>query len=349
MSQQLQARETVYTTNSTGIPAGYTTSTYQQNGATVPAGYTTSTYQQGGSASNVQGTQYYTTNQTYQPATTQQVYQQGVSQVVQGQPITTYEYSGVPQYAASQSHAIVSGQAHGQRSANSEIPVESRIEYIPFEKKYVEYEQVEKIYSVPYEVEVIEYEEVVRSERIPIEKTVTDYYAVETQVEYIRREIEETVMVEQPVERTYERIQYIPVETQIVHYPEHDNYVPAAVTKRTEYIGVQGNVQQAGGATAVSAYPAGYAQQGSRVGATTTTTNYVSSSPTATYAYPVANGGTYTTSTVGNGVQGYTTGNTGAYTTGTTYVSGGNAGTYTTGGNGGSYVSSSSIGACIST
>jgi Epiplasmin protein len=34
---------------------------------------------------------------------------------------------------------------------------------------------------------VIEYEEVVRNERVPIEKTITDYYAVETQVEYIRR------------------------------------------------------------------------------------------------------------------------------------------------------------------
>jgi len=45
---------------------------------------------------------------------------------------------------------------------------------------------------VPVETEVVEYEEVVRNERVPYERTITDYYAVETQVEYIRREIEET-------------------------------------------------------------------------------------------------------------------------------------------------------------
>jgi len=72
---------------------------------------------------------------------------------------------------------------------------------------------------VPYETEVIEYEEVTRTEKVPFERTITDYYAVETQVEYIRREIEETVMVEEPVEHVFERVQYIPVETQIVHYP----------------------------------------------------------------------------------------------------------------------------------
>ena len=120
----------------------------------------------------------------------------------------------------------------------ADIPVESRIEYIPFEKKYVEYEQVEKVYQVPVEYEEVEYEEVVRNERVPYEKTITDYYAVETQVEYIKREVEETIMVEEPVERTYERVQYIPVETQIVHYPERDNYVPAPTKTRTEYLGV---------------------------------------------------------------------------------------------------------------
>lgn len=31
-----------------------------------------------------------------------------------------------------------------------EIPVESRIEYIPFEKKYIEYDQVERIERIPF-------------------------------------------------------------------------------------------------------------------------------------------------------------------------------------------------------
>ena len=44
----------------------------------------------------------------------------------------TYEYQGVPQYA-------LTNTSVAQKAVASEIPVESRIEYIPFEKKYVEY------------------------------------------------------------------------------------------------------------------------------------------------------------------------------------------------------------------
>ena len=145
------------------------------------------------------------------------------------------EFGGNVNSGAQYSSGAVRG---GERQAASDIPVESRIEYIPFEKKYVEYEQVEKVYQVPVEYEEVEYEEVVRNERVPYERTVTDYYAVETQVEYIKREVEETIMVEEPVERTYERVQYIPVETQIVHYPERDNYVAAPTKTRTEYLGI---------------------------------------------------------------------------------------------------------------
>lgn len=72
---------------------------------------------------------------------------------------------------------------------------------------------------MPVETEVIEYEEVVTNVPVAVERTVTEYFAVETQVEYIKREIEDIVMVEEPVERIIERVQYVPVETQIVHYP----------------------------------------------------------------------------------------------------------------------------------
>ena len=198
----------------------------------------------------------------------------------------------------------------GQKAVANDIPVESRIEYIPFEKKYVEYEQVEKIYQVPYETEVIEYEEVTRNERIPIERTITDYYAVETQVEYIRREVEETVMVDEPVEKVYERVQYIPVETQIVHYPERENYVPAKTQTRTEYVGVVN-----GETTGYQTYSG--VQPGSRIGGTVVTTGsrvrgttYATGQTeqtvgtTATYTYSGTNtyptGGAYTTT-------GYTT------------------------------------------
>ena len=46
---------------------------------------------------------------------------------------------------------------------------------------------MEKVYQVPIETEVIEYDEVVTNTRVPYERTITDYYAVETQVEYIKR------------------------------------------------------------------------------------------------------------------------------------------------------------------
>jgi len=184
-------------------------------------------------------------NSTYTPAGG---YTQGSTYY--GQPGTTtsatYEYSGVPQYAVSGGQTyyregeVRQGEVYrqGERAVAADIPVESRIEYIPFEKKYVEYEQVEKVYQVPVEYEEIEYEEVVRNERVPYERTITDYYAVETQVEYIKREVEETIMVEEPVERTYERVQYIPVETQIVHYPERENYVPQPTRTRVENLGI---------------------------------------------------------------------------------------------------------------
>ena len=81
-----------------------------------------------------------------------------------------------------------------QKVVAEEIPVESRIEYIPFEKKYIEYDQVERIERIPYEREIVEYEEITRTERIPVERTITDYYAVETQIEYIPKEIEETIV-----------------------------------------------------------------------------------------------------------------------------------------------------------
>jgi hypothetical protein len=199
----------------------------------------------------------------------------------------------------------------------------------PFEKKYVEYEQVEKVYQVPYETEVIEYEEVVRNERIPIERTITDYYAVETQVEYIRREVEETIMVEEPVEKVYERVQYIPVETQIVHYPERDNYVPAKTQTRTEYVGVVNG---------------GYEQQGSRVGGTYVTGGSNVGQTTTTYAYG-GNASYPTNYTTGYQTTGYvapttttttyqTTGYVAPTTTTTTYQTTGATGGYVTGGSG---------------
>lgn len=166
-----------------------------------------------------------------------------------------------------------------QRAVAEEIPVESRIEYIPFEKKYIEYDRVERIERVPFEREIVEYEEVVHAERIPVERTITDYYAVETQIEYIPKEIEETIVEYEPIERTWERVQYLPVETQIVHYPEREKYI-AGQTRV---------VNQASNALIGQAYQ--YAVSPA------TTTTYAASPATAVYQYATTSP-TFTTSSV---------------------------------------------------
>ena len=146
---------------------------------TTPVGYTsTSEYRPHQTTTYEHVSQPYTTSNTY-VTTTQPHYTSSNQYVTSG----TY---GEGNYV---SGGYVSGGSNVQRAVAEEIPVESRIEYIPFEKKYIEYDKVEKIQRIPYEREIVEYEEVVHNERIPVERTITDYYAVETQVEYIPKEI----------------------------------------------------------------------------------------------------------------------------------------------------------------
>ena len=70
---------------------------------------------------------------------------------------------GGQQVVYGQGSSIGGGSAVHQKAVAEEIPVESRIEYIPFEKKYVEYDKVERIERIPYEREIVEYEEVVHN------------------------------------------------------------------------------------------------------------------------------------------------------------------------------------------
>jgi hypothetical protein len=100
-----------------------------------------------------------------------------------------------------------------QEAVVEEIPAESRIEYVPYEKKYIEYDQIERVEQIPIQRFITEYEEVRRSERIPIERVIQDYYAVEYQTEYIPRVIEETVIYYVQKEKHFQRVQYLPVET----------------------------------------------------------------------------------------------------------------------------------------
>lgn len=105
-------------TNTTQVVGQPTTTTYVQNTTTsapyasqsygyTQGGYTQGGYTQSGAGSNV-----------YQGA------------------ISAY----APVVQAAQYAVGTAGTA--QRAVAEEIPVESRIEYIPFEKKYVEYDQV---------------------------------------------------------------------------------------------------------------------------------------------------------------------------------------------------------------
>lgn len=61
---------------------------------------------------------------------------------------------------------------------------ETRIEYVPFEKTVIEYEDVKEIEKVPRVRTIIEYEEVEKIKKVPREKKVTDYKAIEYITEY---------------------------------------------------------------------------------------------------------------------------------------------------------------------
>lgn len=60
---------------------------------------------------------------------------------------STTQYGGATQYG----NGYAVGGTYGtsshtaQRTVAEDIPVESRIEYIPFEKKYIEYDRVERV------------------------------------------------------------------------------------------------------------------------------------------------------------------------------------------------------------
>lgn len=75
------------------------------------------------------------------------------------------------------------------------------MEYIPYERKYIDYESREYVDKVPVERTVIDYKEVKRVEYVPREKMITDYYAIEHQISYVPQTIPE------------KKIEYVPVET----------------------------------------------------------------------------------------------------------------------------------------
>ena len=92
------------------------------------------------------------------------------------------------------------------------IKGESRIEYVPFEKKIVEYKDQAKVERVPKKVKKVEYREERKIESIPKEVTVTDYYAVEYLRQYIPQYVPEKRIEYVQVPKKQVRYEYIPVE-----------------------------------------------------------------------------------------------------------------------------------------
>ena len=92
------------------------------------------------------------------------------------------------------------------------IKGESRIEYVPFEKKIVEYKDQAKVERVPKKVKRVEYKEERKVETIPREVTVTDYYAVEYLRQYIPQYVPEKKIEYVQVPKKQVRYEYIPVE-----------------------------------------------------------------------------------------------------------------------------------------
>lgn len=178
-------------------------------------------------------------------------------------------------------------------------------------------------------------------------------------MEFIPKEIEETIVEYEPVERTWERVQYLPVETQIVHYPEHDNYVAGqgqyiqgGYTTNSSYQTGATYVPNASGVRQETSYQTGYAPTGSSVvhqnGGYSSGQAYNSGYQQSGISQGglVQGGQQYSSSTggqyVSGGQSGYTGGQT-AYTNGqTTYTNTTTGGQYPTGQTGQTYVTGGS-------
>ena len=104
----------------------------------------------------------YTSTSEYKPAQTTYISGSGVNQPYSSnyyatgtqQPVASNTYTTTTQYVSGGQQQYVSGGqqvqqggyvssgSNAQRVVAEDIPVESRIEYIPFEKKYIEYDKV---------------------------------------------------------------------------------------------------------------------------------------------------------------------------------------------------------------
>lgn len=164
------------------------------------------------------------TNTSVLPQAQPPNYQYGYGYEAQyGVPAQNYQYQ---QGNAYYQNGLASVSQTG--SLRESIKGETKVEYIPYEKTYIEHMPVQKV------------------DYVPVEKKTTDYYAIERQREYVPVSKYETVqeMVPQerieyipqekveyvpeyrteflPVEQLEERVEYHPMERSILHYPRYE-------------------------------------------------------------------------------------------------------------------------------
>jgi hypothetical protein len=89
---------------------------------------------------------------------------------------------------------------------------ESRVNYVPYEKKVVEYENRSFVERVPVKRKVMQYEERRVVETVPREVVMQDYYAVEKRVQYYKEIVPERRIEMERVEKKVKRYEYVPVE-----------------------------------------------------------------------------------------------------------------------------------------
>jgi len=132
---------------------------------------------------------------------------------------------------------ITGGQVVGTtvNTGKEVIKGESRIEYVPFEKKVIEYKDEAKIERVPKKVKKVEYREERKIETIPKEVTVTDYYAVEYLRQYIPQYVPEKKIEYVQVPKKQIRYEYIPVERYLLIHLDKLSTIPTSLLRLKEW------------------------------------------------------------------------------------------------------------------
>jgi hypothetical protein len=161
------------------------------------------------------------------------------SSYVPAAPVSsTYAYGTGSSYAGERRDYAVRGGVEERivgttvNTGKEVIKGESRIEYVPFEKKIIEYKDQAKVERIPKKVKRVEYREERKVETIPREVTVTDYYAVEYLRQYIPQYVPEKRIEYVQVPKKQIRYEYIPVERYFFLYSDKLSTTPTRLLRK---------------------------------------------------------------------------------------------------------------------